>query len=138
MQTLANPKDFYGLLCSQQAFAKVCKLCQCILMSPLSDTDMQLRSVYGVVLLTLSSRRDKALPHAAMLHSHDGMYLRPRCIKIACDALRWVFQHVGIPAPDFGISLLFIVRFSNGLDHCDGHLIGFHLMHSLKFSAKYF
>ena len=53
--------------------------------------------------------------------------LKPlRCIKIACDALRWVFQHVGISAPDFGISLLFIVLFSNGLDHCDGHLIGFH------------
>ena len=48
--------------------------------------------------------------------------LKPlRCIEITCDALRWVFQHVGISAPDFGISLLFIVRCSNGLDHCDGH-----------------
>ena len=61
---------------------------------------------------------------------YDGMYLS--------DALRWVFQHVGISAPYFGISLLFIVRFSNGLDHCEGHLIGFHLMHSLKFSVRYF
>ena len=65
--------------------------------------------------------------------------LKPlRCIKMACDALQWVFQHVEISAPDFGISLLFIVRFSNGWDHCDGHLIGIHLMHSLKFSVKYF
>ena len=30
MQTLANLKDIYVLLCCQQAFAKVCKLCQCI------------------------------------------------------------------------------------------------------------
>ena len=52
--------------------------------------------------------------------------LKPmRCIKIACDALQWVFQRVGISAPDFEISLLFIVRFPNGLDHCNGHLIGF-------------
>ena len=37
MQTLSNPKDFNGLLCCQQAFAKVCKLCQCILTSPLTS-----------------------------------------------------------------------------------------------------
>ena len=33
-----------------------------------------------------------------------------RCIKIACDALRYIFQHVGNLSPDFGISQLFIVR----------------------------
>ena len=66
-------------------------------------------------------------------HPRQNVLKTLRCIKIACDGLQWVFQHVGISAPDFGISLLFIVRFSNGLDHCDGHLIGFHLMYSLNF-----
>ena len=61
-----------------------------------------------------------------------------RCIKITCDVLRCIFQHVGNFSPDFGISLRFIVRFSNGLDHCDGHLIGFHMIHIPTFSVKYF
>ena len=36
--------------------------------------------------------------------------LKPlRCIKIACDALRCIFQQVGHFSPDFGISQLHIV-----------------------------
>ena len=37
MQTLPNPERFYVLLYCQQTFAKVCKLCQCILTSPLIE-----------------------------------------------------------------------------------------------------
>ena len=43
-----------------------------------------------------------------------------RCKKNACDVLRFIFQHVGIFAPDFGIAQPFIIRFSKGLyDMCD-------------------
>ena len=64
--------------------------------------------------------------------------LKPlRCIKIACDVLRCILQHVGNFSPDFGISL-FIVRFSIGLHHCDGHVMSFHVMHGPAFSVKYF
>ena len=58
----------------------------------------------------------------------DAAHLRwdvlkpPRCIKIACDALQCIFQHVGNFSPDFGISQLYIVRFSNGFQQNDGHL----------------
>ena len=55
--------------------------------------------------------------------------LKPlRCSKIASDGLRSIFQHVGNFAPDFGIPQLFIVRFSNGLQHYDGHSISFHVI----------
>ena len=52
MQTLSNPKDFYGLLCCQQAFAKVCKLCQCILTSPLTWETVCGASIAGPMALT--------------------------------------------------------------------------------------
>ena len=61
-----------------------------------------------------------------------------RCIKIACDALRCIFQHVGSFAPDNGISQLFIVRFSNGFQHDNGHLMSFLMMCDSNFSVKYF
>ena len=51
-----------------------------------------------------------------------------RYIKIACDVLRCIFQHVGICAPDVGISQPFIIRFSNGSQHCDAYIIGFHVI----------
>ena len=55
--------------------------------------------------------------------------LKPlRCREMACDALRCKFQHVQYFAPDFGISQLFIIRFSNGLQHCDGDLISFQVV----------
>ena len=41
-----------------------------------------------------------------------------RCIKIACDVLRCIFQHVGNFSTDFGISQHFIVQFPIGLHHC--------------------
>ena len=74
----------------------------------------------------------------------DAAYLRwgvlkpLRCIKISCDALRCIFQHVGNFSPDFGISQLPIVRFSNGFQQNDGHLIHFHVICDRSFSVKYF
>ena len=63
--------------------------------------------------------------------------LKPlRCIKIACDVLRCIFQHVGSLSLDFVISQLFIVQCSIGLHHCDGHLMSFHVMHGPKFTVK--
>ena len=61
-----------------------------------------------------------------------------RCRKIACDALRWRFQHVGNFAPDFGITQLYIVRFSNRFQQNDGHLIYFHVICNRNFSVIYF
>ena len=58
-----------------------------------------------------------------------------RYIKITCDVLRCIFQHVGISAPDFGISKLFIIRFSNGLQYCDGDSIPFHVICNSKLSS---
>ena len=58
----------------------------------------------------------------------DAVHLRSdflkllRYIKITWDVLRCIFQHVGISAPDVGISQLFIIRFLNGLQYCDGDL----------------
>ena len=57
-----------------------------------------------------------------------------RCIKIKCDALRCIFQHVGNFAPDGSISQLITVQFSNGFQYYDGHFTSFHL----TFSVRYF
>ena len=60
--------------------------------------------------------------------------LKPlRCIKNAFNVLQCIFQHVGNFTPDFRISQLFIVRFSNSLHLCDDHLISLHMMHGPKF-----
>ena len=65
--------------------------------------------------------------------------LKPlRYIKITCDELRCIFQHVGISAPDFGISQLFIIRLSNGLQYCDEDAMPFHVICDSKLSARYF
>ena len=62
-----------------------------------------------------------------------------RCIKITCDVLRCIFQHVGNFSPDFGISLLFIVRFSNGLfGSLRWSFDRFHMINIPTFSVKYF
>ena len=61
-----------------------------------------------------------------------------RYIKITCDMLRCIFQHVGIFAPDFRISQLFIIRFSNGLQYCDRGSIPFHVICDRKLSVRYF
>ena len=64
----------------------------------------------------------------------DAAYLRwdvlkpLQCKKKACDALRCKFQHVRYFAPDFGISQLFIIRFLNGLQRCDGGLKSFQVI----------
>ena len=47
-------------------------------------------------------------------HLRCGLPKPLRCRKIACDALRCKFQHVGNFAPDIGISHLFIVQFPSG------------------------
>ena len=65
--------------------------------------------------------------------------LKPvRCIETACDALRCVFQHVINLAPDFEISQLFIVRFSNDLQQRDGYFMDFHVICESKLSVKLF
>ena len=61
-----------------------------------------------------------------------------RYFKIACDVLRYIFQHVGICAPDFRISQPFIIRFSNGLQHCDGNSTSYHVMSDSKLAVTYF
>ena len=59
-------------------------------------------------------------------------------IKIACDLLRCIFYHVSYFSPDFRISQLFIVRFSNGLQHRDGNSKGFPVIYyELKLFVKY-
>ena len=42
-----------------------------------------------------------------------------QCKKIAFDAVRYIFQHVGNIAPTFELSQLFIMRFSNSFYHND-------------------
>ena len=71
-------------------------------------------------------------------HLRWGVSKLLRCKKNACDVLRCIFQHVGIFAPDFGISQLHILRFSNGFQHHDGVLMLFHLICELKLSVEYF
>ena len=61
-------------------------------------------------------------------HPQQNVLKPLRCIKIACDALRWIFQHVGSFAPDGGISQLITVRFSNGFQYNDGHFMNFDLI----------
>ena len=55
-----------------------------------------------------------------------------RCIEIACDALRCIFHF------DFVIAQPFIIRFANGLQHCDGNVISFRVICESKLSVKYF
>ena len=55
-------------------------------------------------------------------HPRWDILIHLRCCKITCNGLRCIFQHVGNFAPDFGISQLIIVRFSNVLQHSDGYL----------------
>ena len=75
--------------------------------------------------------------HAILMH--NGGILKPlRCIKIACDALRCIFQHVDNSPPDFGISQLFIARFTNSLRYFDGDSMSVYVLCWSKFSVKYF
>ena len=61
-----------------------------------------------------------------------------RYIKIICDVLRCIFQHVGTFAPDFRISQPFIIRFSNSLQYCDGYSISYHVVSDSKLAVEYF
>ena len=70
--------------------------------------------------------------------SHERALMPLRCSKIACDALRCIFQHVGNFAPDSGISQLCIILFSNGFYHNDGNLIVFFLTFVSKVCGIYF
>ena len=69
-------------------------------------------------------------------HLRWGVPKPLRCRKIARDTLRCKFQHVGNFAPDFGISQLFIIRFSNGLQYCDEDSILFHVIRDSKLSTR--
>ena len=70
----------------------------------------------------------QAQPHAAMLHTCDRVFQSYCDAGKQCDVLQCIFQHIGIFAPDFGISQPFIIRFSNGLQHYDGDSIRFHVI----------
>ena len=59
-------------------------------------------------------------------------------VRIVCDALRCIFQHVGNFSLDFGISQLYNVQFSNGFQKNDGNVICIHVIHNCNFSVKYF
>ena len=61
-----------------------------------------------------------------------------RFIKIACNVLRCIYQHVGIFAPDFGIAQSFIIQFSNGFQHCNDNLMKFPVICDAKSSVEYF
>ena len=84
--------------------------------------------------------------HAIFIHRRGFSTFRRECVasqpvagsKITCDVLRCIFQHVGISAPDFGISKLFIIRFLNGLQYCDADSIPFHVICDSKLSSRYF
>ena len=54
-------------------------------------------------------------------------------------SMRCPAMHVGIFAPDGGISQVITVRFSKGLQYNDGHFTRFHLIYDpVSFSVKYF
>ena len=76
--------------------------------------------------------------HCDAAHLGWDVLKPPRCNKTACDGLRCIFQHVGNSGPDFVLSQLFIVRFSNGLQHSDGHARGFPVIDDMQLSSKYF
>ena len=72
----------------------------------------------------------KALPQAVMLYTCDGTFVS------SCDTSKsYTMCYVVISAPDFGISRLFIIRFSNGLQYCDWNVILFHVICDSKLSA---
>ena len=72
-------------------------------------------------------------------HTPRRKVLKPlRCIKIGCDALRCIFQHVGSFAADGGISQLFIVRSSNSFQYDNEHLMSFLIICDSNFSVRYF
>ena len=48
--------------------------------------------------------------HCDAAHLRWGVLNPLRCITIACDVLRYIFQHVGNLSPYFGIPELYIVR----------------------------
>ena len=71
-------------------------------------------------------------------HLRWGVPKHLRCRKMACDALGCKFQHVQYFAPDFGISQLFSIRFSNGLQHSDGDLISFQVPQNAELNISNF
>ena len=52
--------------------------------------------------------------------------------------LRYKVQHAQYFGPDFGISQLFTIQFSNGFQHHDEALMLFPLICELKLSDEYF
>ena len=58
--------------------------------------------------------------HCDIVHLRWDVPKSLQCIKIACDALRCIFQHVGNLAPDFGIFQNHQLNISN-YNCCDDH-----------------
>ena len=59
-------------------------------------------------------------------------------IKIACDVLQCIFQHVGNFTPNFGISQPFIIRFSSGFQHDDKYLISLLVTQMSQLNISYY
>ena len=59
------------------------------------------------------------------------------CTKAPAIHQNSIFQHVGSFAPDGGISQLFIVRFWNGFQHDNEHLMSFLMICDSNFSVRY-
>ena len=66
-------------------------------------------------------------------HTNTHMYVCARMMN----ECRGIFQHFGNFAPDFGISQLLIVPFSNGLQHSGSHAICFPVVCDPEISIKY-
>ena len=77
--------------------------------------------------LTPHSERKGPATRCDAVHPRWDVPMHLRCSKIACDALRCIFQHVGNFAPDFGISV-YLYIWSNPFLHNGGNLMSFHLI----------
>ena len=62
------------------------------------------------------------------LRCHTLAMGRSKTPAIHQNRMRCAAMHVGIFAPDVEISQSFIIRFSNGLQQCDGYIISSHVI----------
>ena len=102
--------------------------CLSCLFPPMSDVEFKKSPCCMLLSFLLQCQMSlKAVPYDAMLYIHDTMVCsKPPMMqqtRMQCFAM-----HVGNFAPCFGISPLFIVQFSNGFQHNDGHLMSLYLI----------
>ena len=70
------------------------------------------------------ARPYRSTSHAILRHCSTFRMHHRRCEALQ----RCIFQHVGNFAPDFGISQLFTIRFSNHFHHNAGNVMNFNLV----------